>query len=172
MNAMRKRPSQGFTLLELIVVIAIIAVLAAVALPRLIDTQRDARIAKARAIHGAIRTAAALARSRCELDLAADPATLPPANCQAAAPQVNMDGHAVDIVNRFPAATAGGIDTAADLNLAADGLTANGADCAPGARCYDLVGGTVPNCRITYLPATLTNGMITAPIITVITNNC
>lgn len=165
-------PAHGFTLIELIIVITIIAILAAVALPRLIDAQRDARIAKANAIYGSIRSASALARSRCELDLAAIAATLPAANCQASVPQVNMDGKAIEIVNRYPAATANGIDAAADLNLSADGLIAGGAGCAAGARCFDIVGGTAPGCRITYEPATLSGTVITAPVIAVTTTGC
>lgn len=163
---------QGFTLIELIIVITIIAILAAVALPRLIDAQRDARIAKANALYGSIRSASALARSRCELDLAAAIATLPAANCQAASPKVNMDGKAIDIVNRYPAATADGILAAADINMSADGLNTGGAGCSAGAMCLDISGGTAPNCRITYQPATLSGSVITAPVISVVTTGC
>ncbi len=165
------RPVAGFTLIELIIVITIIAILAAVALPRLIDAQRDARIAKANAIHGSIRSASALARSRCELDLAAVAATLPAANCQTST-QVNMDGKAIDIVNRYPAATATGILAAADINLTADGMSTGGTGCAAGAICLDISGGSAPNCRITYAPATLSGTLISAPVISVVTTGC
>lgn len=168
----------GFTLIELIIVITIIGILAAVALPRLIDAQRDARIAKANAIYGSLRSAAALARSRCELDVANTSPSPTSANCRSAPPVVYMDGYSVRIANRHPTAAADGIDIAAQLNPAADGLTAANTTAANSqgivvpARTFDLAGGTAPNCRITYLEAALSGSVIIAPEITVTTTGC
>lgn len=165
MNSMRKTSPQGFTLIELIVVITIIGILAAVALPRMINAQRDARIAKVNAIRGALRSAAALARSRCELDIANPGSSTTATNCASTPPVVNMDGHVVRISNRYPTAAADGIDIAADLNLSSDGLTAgnttevNSGITVP-ARTYDIAGGTVPFCRVTYIEAALSGTQI------------
>lgn len=57
---MKSANHAGFTLIELVIVITIIGVLAAVALPRFIALQRDARMAKLNAARGAVGASAAL----------------------------------------------------------------------------------------------------------------
>lgn len=158
-----RRSIQGFTLIELIIVITIMGILAAVALPRFINAQRDARVAKAQALFGSIRAAAALARSRCELDLAG---LVAGGTCTATAGTANMDGTPVTMINRFPAATAAGIQAAAQLVPASDGLTAT---IAGTTITFDMLGATTATtCRISYTAATA----LIAPVITVNTAGC
>ncbi len=160
----------GFTLIELIVVITIIAILAAVALPRLIDAQHDARIAKAKAMYGSIRSATALAKARCELDIASN--VVGTFICNATGGYANMEGTAVTMLNRYPTANAQGIQAAAAINPAADGLDILNAG-GPGLAAimsYAVVGAPTPNdCRISYTASGVVGA---APVLEVVTTGC
>ena len=155
-----RQSASGFTLIELVIVITIVGILAAVALPRFVNLQRDARLSKAQAIYGTIRAAAYLAKARCELDLAQGLAGA----CTSSAGQVNMDGALVAMVNRYPDASSGGIDVASQIS-AAEGMTIAGSN----PRTYDVVGGSIPGqCRISYTAAAPNQ----AALITLDTSGC
>jgi len=56
--------SRGFTLIELIVVIVILGIMAAIAGPKFIDLQKQARVSVMNGIEGSIRSAATLVYSK------------------------------------------------------------------------------------------------------------
>jgi len=60
---MKRNGQQGFTLIELIMVIVILGILAATALPKFVDLGGDAREASIRAAMGGVRSAVAIVHS-------------------------------------------------------------------------------------------------------------
>jgi MSHA pilin protein MshA len=137
----------GFTLIELVVTISIIAILAAVALPRYIALQTQARTAKMQAIYGGIRSAAMLAHAQAI------------ATNSTASPTVSMEGALINQVNGYPTADAAGIMTALQLNAANDQVSPSAGGAAAGSTItIDINGAATPaNCRVSYTSA-LANG--------------
>ena len=58
------KSQQGFTLIELVVVIVILGILAAVAVPKFVDMQSDARLSSLKGLYGSVQSATALAHAQ------------------------------------------------------------------------------------------------------------
>jgi MSHA pilin protein MshA len=129
------KKQNGFTLIELIMVIVILGVLSAFALPRFADFGQQARVASLNALAGAIRSAANIAHAQ-QL-----------ANAGALGDVVNLEGLDITMVNGYPTADADGITAAAQV--AGDYAISTGGAAQTNTIVYTLQGG----CTVTYTPA-------------------
>ena len=114
------KKNQGFTLIELIMVVVILGVLSAVALPRFANLGSDARIASLKGLAGSMKSASGIVHSKWLAE-------------GASGLSVSMEGGAIiTTATGYPDAVAGGITLAAGIDTtndypvsASDGYTTN-----------------------------------------------
>lgn len=157
--------SEGFTLIELVMVIVILGILAAFALPRFANLGGDARGATIEGAAGSMKSASAIVHSK----------ALAENKTAASGESVSLEGETIDLIYGYPeakdvtaATSTGGILEAAQITTGTDGdfavttgtgtvtIQANGA-------------ATAASCQAVYTQATGTN---TKPTVTVTTSGC
>jgi MSHA pilin protein MshA len=142
---------QGFTLIELVVVVTILAILAAFAIPRFASLEGQARVAAVQGLAGSLRSGAALAHA---VWLAqGDPAST----------GITMDGRGITMVSGYP-------DAATIENTIVD-TTGFAITTTSGNRRFTKTtqaGTPIADCFVTYQPAP-PHG---APAVSVTSNGC
>ena len=131
-----KKQQQGFTLVELVVVIVVLGILAAFAIPKYVTYTKEARTAALNGLAGALRSSVGLVQSRyIATGASASPVTL-------------ADGTTVAVTT----GANGGIPTVAAVGIQA-ALNQDGFTFTPASGTWDFASGVIANCNVVYAAA-------------------
>ena len=161
MNTKMVGKQKGFTLIELVLVIVILGVLAAIALPKFVALQADARIAKMNGALASIKAAAVLAHS---VQLTQQLAANSP---------VTMDLNTVVMANGYPTTALASIGYAAGLATTAGVALPDYVPVATSATVFTVTPDvTHAACAITYTTTAVVGDVPTYSNAAVTAANC
>ena len=151
------KKQQGFTLIELVVVIVILGLLAATGLPKYIDVTSDAREASVQGVAGGLRAAAALGQAQYVV------------NGNKAATSISMGASNVTVLDENGFAGLGGRPDGNTTGIQAampdpEGFTITGAGAQTNSVTYQPTSGGSATCQVVYDPDDTTGDPVTATV--------
>lgn len=135
---------QGFTLIELVVVIVILGIISVTAAPRFIDLNTDARISKLEALEGAMRSASNLVNLKAKVENKLDCAT---------DPTIDLGAESITLRCGYPCPHPSGIANAVDTDASFEWI---GGNCGGQLGAIDVRLANAPDpstCKIRYSSA-------------------
>ncbi len=150
---MASKRFNGFTLVELIIVIVIIGILAVTAAPRLLNLSGDAYASTMKAIQGAINDGKQLAFSKCVTQPTCD-VSAPPAAGNGLGNSIVVQGESITLAFGYPRHTTAGIARMINIADVDDGgqfeITSFTSSGRPGIRIRPNANYAANECEIRY----------------------